>query len=97
MVKAWQVVRDGKRVPGLADTQNRKHHAQLKRPIANTYSMSNLHNSEPFVDNTIKYFLKRLDEEFVGKESPCDIDNWLQYCAYFLHIASSKMEASETS
>ena len=81
MMRTWHVIRNGERIAGIVDTQDRKYHAQLKRPVASIYSMSNVQTSEPFIDNTIKYFLKRLNGEFINNR-PCDIASWLQYCAF---------------
>ncbi|TID14100.1 pisatin demethylase / cytochrome P450 monooxygenase [Venturia nashicola] len=84
-MKVWTPMQDGKPVGSIVSTRDRKVHANLKRPIAGIYSMSNAITFEPGVDDTIKYFLKRLDETFMtgsnaGKS--CDIDNWVQYFAF---------------
>jgi hypothetical protein len=84
-MKVWQVIQDGKPVESIASTQDKNVHATLKKPVAAIYSMSTAVTFEPGVDDTIKYFLKRLDETFmsgsnVGKS--CDIDNWVQYCQF---------------
>lgn len=76
----WQTIRNGKIVEGIADTRDRKLHARLKRPIANAYSMTSAASAEVSVDNTIRYFLKRLNEEFVQTKLPCDVDRWVRYC-----------------
>ena len=80
MMKVWHTVKDGQIIEGLADTQNKAYHSQLRRPVANLYSMTHVQRSEPFVDNTIKHFLKRLHVEFIQKNRDCDIDKWLLYC-----------------
>jgi hypothetical protein len=84
-MKVWQVIHDGKPVGSIASTLDKKVHTDLKRPVAGIYSMSTAVTFEPGVDDTIKYFLKRLDEAFMsgfntGKS--CDIDNWVQYCKF---------------
>lgn len=43
--------------------------------------MSTLTEFEPFVDNTIHTFFRKLDE-FAEKNEPCDIAKWLQYCEF---------------
>jgi hypothetical protein len=82
-MKVWQTIVGGKVQEGIASTMNKKYHSELKKPIASTYSMTNVISFEPKVDETIKYFLKRLDEVFISGPNagkPCDIDNWVQYC-----------------
>jgi hypothetical protein len=84
-MKVWRAIQDGKPVDGIASTQDKKVHANLKRPVAGIYSMSTAVTFESGVDDTIKYFLKRLDETFMSgsnKGKSCDIDNWVQYCKF---------------
>ena len=68
-------------MPGLFATQDEALHRILKKPIANTYSMTNLVSFEPFVDTTIGYFFEQLDKRFVKTGAVCDWDVWLQYFA----------------
>ena len=76
---------NGKVVHGTASVQNKTIHARLRRSVANLYSNTNVVSYEPRVHETIKYFIRRLDEEFIsGKMAGrrCDIDNWVQYCEF---------------
>ena len=50
---------------------------------ASAYSVTTLMGYEPWVDDTIRLFLERLDEKFIRAREPCDFDNWLQYCMHF--------------
>lgn len=82
-MKVWTPIQSGKPVGSIASTQDKKVHANLKRPVAGIYSMSTAVTFEPGVDDTIKYFLKKLDETFMSGSNAgksCDIDNWVQYC-----------------
>ncbi|KAE9991893.1 hypothetical protein EG327_010680 [Venturia inaequalis] len=84
-MKVWTFVQDGKPVRSIAAMQDKKAHANLKRPVVSIYSMSNMITFEPIVDDTIRYFLKRLDETFMSGSNTgksCDIDNWVQYFAF---------------
>lgn len=81
-MQAWKPIRNGETVEGISDTQDKALHARLKRPVANTYSMTSIVSAEPVVDDTIRYLLRRLDDVFISKGLPCDIDNWVQYCTY---------------
>lgn len=82
-MKVWRQVVNGKPFTTITSTQDKAEHAKLKRPIAGLYSNTNVLTYQPRVKETIKYFLKRLDEEFMqGKNAGrrCDMDNWIQYC-----------------
>ena len=82
-MKPWQAVVKGKIVPSLVSAKDKSHHSRLRRPVAGLYSNTNVVAYHPRVVETIKYLLKRLDEEFMqGKMAGrrCDIDNWVQYC-----------------
>ena len=79
-----QNYRNGKLVPTLGTVTDKAHHAVLRKPVTNAFAMSTIIRSEPFVDDTIRHMIKRLDEEFTGPgctpKQKCDIDNWLKYC-----------------
>ena len=83
MVKPWTKVVDGKPVPSIIDAQDRKTHRELKRPIAAAYSLASVSTAESFIDDTIAFFVKRLDELFISGPSGqqrVPIADWLQYC-----------------
>jgi hypothetical protein len=78
-----QNLNHGKIIPTLATVRDKHVHTALKKPIASVFTMTTAVKFEPYVDETILYMVRRLDEEFiqgVGKGRPCDVDNWLQYC-----------------
>ena len=54
-------------------------HEAMKKPLVGAYSMTSLKNYEPYIDEQIKFFLDRLDEEF-GAGKTCKMDKWFQYC-----------------
>lgn len=66
--------------PGVVGTRDKKIHGAIRRPVANLFSMSSIANQESFIDDTIRLFVRRLDEEFIRSGRACDIDRWLQYC-----------------
>lgn len=81
----WQAVVNGKVMESLGNTSSKTIHAKLKRPIAGLYANSNVIAYQPRVEDTIRYFLKRLDQEFIQGANAgraCDIDNWVQYFAF---------------
>ncbi|KAF5006060.1 hypothetical protein FDECE_7542 [Fusarium decemcellulare] len=65
----------------LFTTLDEKYHQVYKRPIASAYSMSTLVEFEPFVDNTTRVFMKRLDE-FADSGAELDFGTWLQMYAF---------------
>lgn len=72
----------GKVLPGVFATQDENMHRMLKKPIASTYSMTNLVSFESFVDSTIHCFFEQLDKRFVETGETCDWGTWLQYFAF---------------
>ncbi|KAK3369969.1 cytochrome P450 [Podospora didyma] len=85
--KVLQPMARGKVIQGLFNTQDEALHRAMKRPIAAIYSMSNLVEFEPYVDNTIGFFLGRLEEvQAGGREGAgagaCDLGTWLQWFAF---------------
>lgn len=77
------VFQDGKIIYTLFSETNNVRHAQMKRPIAQLYSQNGLRDLEPHINNTISYFIQRLDQEFImgrNKDGICDLAIWLSYC-----------------
>ncbi|KAL1631085.1 hypothetical protein SLS56_004611 [Neofusicoccum ribis] len=75
----------GKPTVTLFTSLSEQHHANIKRPIANAYSMTTLTEFEPFVDNTITLFFSQLDRLYAsspGTPTPCPLFDWLQYYAF---------------
>ncbi|KAJ9629301.1 hypothetical protein H2203_001673 [Taxawa tesnikishii (nom. ined.)] len=81
-MKTWWSYQDGTHIPSIVSATDKKEHGLLRRPVAQAYSMTSIVGLEPYVDETIAYFVKRLDEEFISRRKPCDIDNWFPYFAY---------------
>ncbi|CAI7599805.1 unnamed protein product [Penicillium manginii] len=79
--KVQQQLVKGKPTPTLFTTTDEEFHAAIKRPVSSAYSMSTLTEFEPFVDQTIHTFFKRMDE-FANDHKVCDIATWLQYYAF---------------
>jgi cytochrome P450 len=78
----WQTVVNGKRTPSLVFTTDETQHARLKRPIAQSFSLSTLVEFEPLIDSTTAVFLSRLDELYAGTGRVCDLGQWLQWYAF---------------
>ncbi|OCK99432.1 pisatin demethylase [Cenococcum geophilum 1.58] len=77
-----EAVYKGKTLANLFTTRSEKYHAHLKRSSVNAYSMTTLADLEPYVQNVIQLFLKRIDEVSEGGKKPFDIGSWVQYFAF---------------
>lgn len=60
--------------------QDKEYHATLKKSIASAYSVTTLMGYEKSVEDTVRYFLQRLDELFIKTGDDCPLDKWLQWC-----------------
>ena len=74
---------NGKLVPTLLTATDKQAHGQLRKPIANIFTMSSLSRFEPLVDKIISDLVDKLRQN-VSIESTVtrsySIDLWLQYC-----------------
>lgn len=75
-----QAMDNGKIIPTLVTTKEKDAHAALKRPIAGTFTMTSMLKYEPFMDDTITTFVRRLYKEFAIEDKACEIHKWIQYC-----------------
>ena len=72
---------NGKRFEQILSVRESKAHAAMKKPIASAYSLSILTDYEPLVDDMIKKFIDRIEEEFnARKDKVCDMALWLRLC-----------------
>ncbi|KAI6867230.1 benzoate 4-monooxygenase cytochrome-like protein P450 [Hortaea werneckii] len=78
----WQNVVHGQRAPSLVFATDEAQHARMKRPIAQSFSLSTLVEFEPLIDSTAAVFLSRLDELFAHTGKTCDLGQWLQWYAF---------------
>ncbi|MCJ1244003.1 hypothetical protein MMC30_001200 [Trapelia coarctata] len=56
-------------------------HRQLKKPVANIFSMSNLVSFEGFVNSSISLLFSRIDELYTDGKS-CNLDAWLEWFVF---------------
>ncbi|KAI0539686.1 cytochrome P450 [Xylaria digitata] len=68
----------GGKIPDVFATRDENVHRQMRRPIANLYSIANLAAFEPLILSTMEYFFSRLDELFVDTSKTFDLCDWLQ-------------------
>lgn len=58
-----------------------KRRVERARSVASAYTLSNIVKSEPYIDNAIEIFEKRLDELAEAKK-PVEFENWFNYMAF---------------
>ncbi|KAK2879441.1 hypothetical protein FQN49_000876 [Arthroderma sp. PD_2] len=68
----------GGKIPDVFATRDEDLHRQMRKPIANLYSIANLTRFEPLIFSTIRFFFSRLDELFVDTGKELDLGHWLQ-------------------
>nr|KMM70176.1 pisatin demethylase [Coccidioides posadasii RMSCC 3488] len=68
----------GGKIPDVFATRDEDLHRQMRKPIANLYSIANLISFEPLVFSTMRCFFSRLDELFTDKNKDFDLGQWLQ-------------------
>ncbi|KAL9095874.1 MAG: hypothetical protein Q9165_001871 [Trypethelium subeluteriae] len=68
----------GGKIPDVFATRDENVHRQMRRPVANLYSATNLTRFEPVMTSTLQYFFSRLDELFTDKKVDLDLFKWIQ-------------------
>lgn len=68
----------GGKIPDVFATRDENVHRQMRKPVANLYSIANLISFEPLIVSTIEYFFSRLDELYVDTSKSFDLCDWLQ-------------------
>ena len=71
-----------RRVPNVFSTRDEHMNTKIMKPALRLFAMNNVLKYEPLVDKTINYFFECLDQRFVSSGKPCDMDNWLHFCAW---------------
>ena len=69
----------GDKIPDVFATRDENVHRQMRRPVANLYSVTNLITFETLMTSTLRYFFIRLDELFVDKGVDLDLFKWIQF------------------
>ncbi|KAL2813217.1 cytochrome P450 [Aspergillus cavernicola] len=72
----------GGSLPAIFTAQDEALHKQLKSPIANLYSLTNVVTLEPFVNLALQMLKNGLDKRFVDADKEFDLGDWLQYFAF---------------
>ena len=69
----------GGRIPDVFATRDEDVHRQMRRPVANLYSVTNLITLETLMKSTLHYLFIRLDELFVDNGVDLDLFKWIQF------------------
>jgi len=77
-----QAFSDGKRLPSLFSTTDEAFHANLRRCVNGSFSMSALVRYELMVNEVLKLFLDKTAEIYVKSSKICDFSQWLQFFAF---------------
>lgn len=75
----WYSVWQGRRVFDLFAERNESVHGRQRRLVSRIYSMESLKDLEPYVEDAIKVFRQRMDEQ---KSRIVDLGNWVQIFAF---------------
>ena len=78
-------VNKGVAVQTLFSQTDEVYHDKLRRSLASAYSMSNVVQYEPFVDNIVEVFLEQMDRIFADKEGSdgiVDLPQWMRAYAF---------------
>ncbi|KAL9079843.1 MAG: hypothetical protein Q9157_001299 [Trypethelium eluteriae] len=68
----------GGKIPDVFATRDENVHRQMRRPVANLYSATNLTRFEPLMTSTLQYFFSRLDELYTDEKVELDLFKWIQ-------------------
>jgi hypothetical protein len=69
----------GGKLPDVFATRDEGIHRQMRRPVANLFSVTNLLTMEPLMTSTLRYFFARLDEQFADQDVELDLFKWIQF------------------
>ncbi|KAK5110424.1 hypothetical protein LTR62_005775 [Meristemomyces frigidus] len=70
------------RLSNLFNTQDNAWHDKAIKPIRTFWSMSKVLDIEPYIDETLKFLVSKLDQKFVQLGKTCMMDEWLGFFAW---------------
>jgi hypothetical protein len=83
MMIPWATINNGQIAPSIAMSRDKVLHGKIRKPVAGIYSNTNILTFESATEDTLRLFLKQLDQRFMrgaNKDKVCNIDRWVQYC-----------------
>lgn len=69
----------GVRVQNIFSSRDEKWHSMALRPIRQAYSMTQVLDMEPQIEEIIDLLCEKLDERFVRPGVPCNMADYLLY------------------
>lgn len=69
----------GEPLESLFSTRDPTYHRNLKKPVGQLYSMANMRNYEPYVDECSTIFIEKMRQ---SRGDPIDLSAWLQWYAF---------------
>jgi hypothetical protein len=77
-----QAFSNGKRLPSLFSTTDEAFHANLRRCVNGSFSMSALVLYETMVNDVLELFLDKTAKIYVESSKTCNFSQWLQFFAF---------------
>ena len=87
--------KNGVRSLNLLSATDGRWHDQQRRLINNAFSLTQLLRYEPWVDDTVRLFLKQMQERFVDKDGPKGLIDFPTWLGYFSADVISEMTFGE--
>jgi cytochrome P450 len=63
-------------------TREPNYHKNLKRPVAQLFSMTNMRHYEPYADECTAIFIDSMRDLSEARSDPVDLSAWLQWYAF---------------
>ncbi|KAF4547581.1 Cytochrome P450-like protein 20 [Elsinoe fawcettii] len=63
-------------------TRDENWHTGMTKPVHGVFTTTNVLQFEALMSDIIKYFVQRVDEQFIKPKKPCDIGLWLHLLAW---------------
>ncbi|KAL2211773.1 cytochrome P450 [Sarocladium strictum] len=79
MYRPNDIVLNGQRISNMFNTQDKAFHDKHTKPIGGFWTLSKVLEAEPLVDETLREFVRKLNQEFVEKDAVCMMDDWISY------------------
>lgn len=69
-------------MPAIFTSLDEELHSNLKKPVAQIFSLSNVVTFESLVDDVLKVVAKQFDGRFSTNDEIFDLSEWLQFFAF---------------
>lgn len=92
----WYSVWQGTRTFDLFAGRDEKVHGQHRKIVARAYTMETLKDLEPYVDDCLAVFMRKMDEEIATGDS-IDMAKWVQLFAFGMSSVSHHLPQNRTT